>query len=290
VDAEHSLAEQFENVRPHLRAVAGRMLGSAIEADDAVQDTWLRLRRNGAGDIRNLEGWLTTVIARVCLDMLRSRTSRLESRLEDDRSSPLSSSSADHDPEREVLVVDSIGFALLMVLESLSPQERVAFVLHDVFAVPFSEIAPIVGRSPEAARKLASRARRRVRGRADSESDRAADRQVVQAFLAAARSGDLNGLLELLDPEVIARADAEAVRLGASHETHGAENVAKQATTRRGAARLALVDGEFGAVWAPTGTPRVVLKFSMHEGRIIEIDISADRRRLSRLDLVMLGD
>jgi RNA polymerase sigma-70 factor (ECF subfamily) len=295
--AEHDewLAERFEGHRARLRAVAYRMLGSTGEADDAVQEAWLRLSRSGAEGIENLGGWLTTVVARVCLNMLRSRKSRREEGLEGPRGEPLGARVPDpvvgrpdgSDPEREALLADSVGLALLVVLETLSPAERLAFVLHDTFGVPFAEIAPMVGRSPAAARQLASRARRRVRGAAPTpETDLARQREVVDAFLAASRGGDFEALLAVLDPEVVLRADDGAA--GASRLVRGARAVAGQALTYSRLApfsRPALVNGAAGTVTAPGGVPFAVMSFTVAGGKIVEIDILADPERLSRLDL-----
>ena len=293
------LAERFEGHRARLRAVAYRMLGSTGEADDAVQETWLRLSRFDISGVAHLGRWLTTVVARVCLDMLRSRKSRREEPLGEypgaSQGPRLPESvvgrDAGSDPEYEALVADSVGPALIVVLEALSPAERVAFVLHDVFAVPFAEIAPVVGRSPAAAKMLASRARRRVQGEtATTESDLARKREVVAAFLAASRDGNFGALLTLLDPDVVLRADEAAVRTGAPGEVRGAPAVADTFSGRARFARPALVDGSAGAVWAPGGRPRVVFGFSIKGGKIVEIDVLADPTRLRRLDLVFLKD
>jgi RNA polymerase sigma factor (sigma-70 family) len=264
------------------------MLGSVSEADDAVQEAWLRLSRSDTSGVENLGGWLTTVVARVCLDMLRSRTSRREEALEVHVPEPILSSEDGPDPEREALLADSVGLALLVVLDTLAPAERVAFVLHDMFAVPFDEIAPIVGRSPDAARQLASRARRRVQGSAVPDADRARQREVVDAFLAAARGGDFEALLAVLDPDVVVRADPAAVRIGAAGEVRGAQAVADTFSGRARAARPALVDGVAGLVWAQGGTPRMVFSFTIARGRIVAIDLVAEPERLDELDLVVL--
>ncbi len=283
------LAEQFEATRPHLRAVAYRMLGSLNEADDAVQEAWLRLSRSDANEIDNLGGWLTTVVARVSLDMLRSRRSRREESLDEYMPEPIISRADGLDPEQEALLADSVGLALLVVLERLSPAERLAFVLHDMFSVPFDEIGEMVGRSPDAARQLASRARRRVRGEAPApDSDLAEQRRVVDAFFAAARDGDFDGLVAILDPDVVSRGDAGEGRLVVSR---GAEAVASRAMTFAKLApyvRPALVNGAAGAVVAPGGRPFAVLGFTVSGGRIVEIDAIADPERLSRLDLTAL--
>ena len=275
------LAEQFDAQRNRLRGVAYRMLGSSTEADDAVQEVWLRVTRSEATGIENLGGWLTTVTARVCLDMLRSRKSRREESFEEHVTE---ASTMDGDPEDQVVLADSIGVALLVVLETLAPAERVAFVLHDMFDVPFDEIAPVLDRSPAATRQLASRARRRVQG-ADkaSEADRALHHQIVDAFLAASRSGDMNALLALLHPEAVARADAAAVATGASPEVRGAQAVAETFSGRARAARPALIDGAPGLVWSRDGIPRVAFAFSITAGKIVAIDLIADPERLEQL-------
>ncbi len=273
------LAERFEADRPHLRAVAFRMLGSASEADDAVQEAWLRLNRSDTSAVENLTGWLTTVVARVSLDMLRSRTSRREEPLDEELP-------AAADPERDALLADSIGPALLVVLDTLTPAERLAFVLHDMFGVPFEEIATIVDRSPAATRQLASRARRRVQGAEPSgEAGLARRREIVAAFLAASREGDFDALLALLDPDVVLRADGAAVAMGAEPEVLGAEAVATTFTGRAQAARAALVDGEPGAVWTRGGTPRVVFGFTIEGGRIVAMELLADPDRLGALTI-----
>jgi RNA polymerase sigma factor (sigma-70 family) len=289
MDEHEWLAEQFEANRTHLRAVAYRMLGSLSEADDAVQESWLHLSRSDTSGVENLGGWLTTVVARVCLDMLRSRESRREEPL--GMPEPIMSSEDGIDPEHEVLLADSVGLALLVVLDTLNPAERLAFVLHDLFAVPFDEIAPIVGRSPTAARQLASRARRRVQGAATvPDADLTRQREVVDAFLAASRGGDFDALLALLDPDVVLQADRAAVHAGASREVRGAPDVARQFSGRAREAQPALVDGAVGAVWAPGGRPRVVFGFTITRGKIVEIDILADPERLRQLDLAVLDD
>jgi RNA polymerase sigma factor (sigma-70 family) len=291
VGTHEGLAERFEENRGHLRAVAYRMLGSLSEADDAVQEAWLRLSRSETSSIKNLGGWLTTVVARVCLDMLRSRKSRREEPLGAYAPEPIVSHEEGIDPEHEALQTDSVGLALLVVLETLAPAERVAFVLHDLFDVPFDEIAPVVGRSPAAARQLASRARRRVRGAAAvPDPDLSRQREVVNAFLAASRGGDFDALLALLDPDVVLRADRAAVQAGASREVRGAAAVAKTFSGRARAAQPALVNGAPGAVWAPGGRPRVVFGFAITRGKIVKIDLVADPERLRRLDLTVLND
>jgi RNA polymerase sigma-70 factor (ECF subfamily) len=288
---EHEwLAQRFEAHRSHLRAVAYRMLGSRSAADDAVQESWLHLSRSGTSGVENLGGWLTTVVARVCLDMLRSRTSRREDPLADHL--PESIVSQDGiDPEHEALLADSVGSALLVVLDTLAPAERLAFVLHDMFAVPFDEIAPIVGRSTAAARQLASRARRRVRGAARvADTDLIRQREVVGAFLAASRGGDFDALLAVLDPEVVLRADGAAVRAGALPEVRGAVAVADTFSGRARSAQPALVEGAVGAVWATGGRPRVVFCFTITGRKIVGIDLLAEPERLRRLDLAVLDD
>jgi RNA polymerase sigma factor (sigma-70 family) len=292
MDEREFLAGRFEEQRTHLRAVAYRMLGSLSEADDAVQEAWLRLSRANASEVDNLGGWLTTVVARVSLNMLRARRVRREESLGVHIPEPIVDRVDGMDPEHEALLADSVGLALLVVLETLSPPERVAFVLHDIFTVPFDEIAPIVDRSPEAARQLASRARRRVQGESTvPDADLGAQRRVVDAFLAAAREGDFEGLLEVLDPDVVLRRDVAP--LGGSREVHGARAVAGQALAylRFGALmRLALVNGAVGAVGLVDGKPFAVGAFTVRGGKIVEIDILADPERLSQLDLTILGD
>ncbi len=292
MDDHDRLAARFEAHRGHLRAVAYRMLGSLSEADDAVQEAWLRLNRSDPSGVENLGGWLTTVVARVCLDMLRARRSRREEPLEARVPGPIVSRRAGTDPEHEALLADAVGLALLVVLETLAPAERLAFVLHDMFAVPFDEIAPIVGRSPTAARQLASRARRRVRGAATvPDADLARQRDVVDAFLAAARGGDFDALLAVLDPDVVLRADRAAVPSGAPREVRGAAAVAKRAALGGArAAQPALVNGAVGVVVAPRGRLLMVLGFTVSRGKIVEIDAIADPERLRRLDLAVLAD
>ncbi len=288
------LAERFEENRGHLRAVAYRMLGSLSEADDAVQESWLHLSRADTSGVKNLGRWLTTVVARVCLDMLRSRKARREEPLGTDAPEAIVSREGGIDPEHEVLLADSVGLALLVVLERLAPDERLAFVLHDMFDLPFDEIAPIVGRSPAAARQLASRARRRVRGAATvHDVDLARQREVVDAFLAASRDGNFDALLAVLDADVVIRTDRAALQAGASKVVRGAPAVAKQALTFSGRARFALpvlVDGAVGILWAPRGQARVVLAFTFAGGKIDGIDVVTDPARLRRLDLRVLND
>src|SRR5712692_4422330 len=290
--AEHEwLAEQFEANRTHLRAVAYRMLGSLSEADDAVQESWLHLSRSDTSGVENLGGWLTTVVARVCLDMLRSRNSRREEPLDIHVPDPIVSREDGIDPEHEALLADSVGLALLVVLDTLNPAERLAFVLHDIFAVPFDEIAPIVGRSPTATRQLASRARRRVRGAETAKpADLERQRAVVDAFLAASRTGNFEALLTVLDPEVVFRADRTAVSAGASGEVRGAPFVARQFSGRAQGARPALVNGAVGVVVARRGRLFLVLRLTIRHGKIVGIDAVADPARLRQLDLAVLTD
>jgi RNA polymerase sigma factor (sigma-70 family) len=291
VDEHDRLAGRFEEHRTHLRAVAYRMLGSLGEADDAVQEAWLRLARSDTGGVEDLGRWLTTVVGRVCLDMLRARRSRREEPLDAHPPDQLVSREDRADPEHEALLADSVGLALLVVLDTLAPAERLAFVLHDTFGVPFDEIAPIVGRSPNAAKMLASRARRRVRAATTApDPDLTRRREVVDAFLAAAREGDFDALLAVLDPDVVLRADRAAVRAGASGELRGAAAVADTFKGRARFAQPALVNGAAGLVWAPGGRPRVVFGFTIARGKIVAIDLVADPERLRRLDLVVLDD
>jgi RNA polymerase sigma factor (sigma-70 family) len=284
------LTERFEEHRIHLRAVGYRMLGSLSDADDAIQETWLRLHRSDPGTIDNLGGWLTTVIARVCLDILRSRKLRGEQPLNARVPDPIVNQEHAIDPEHEALLADSVGLALLVVLETLPPAERLAFVLHDMFDVPFDEIAPIVGRSEAAARQLASRARRRVRGAAPKpDVDLSRQREVVDAFLAAARKNDFDALLAVLDPDVVLRADRGAMPPGASRVVRGARTVAEHALTfwrLAGSVRPALVNGAAGIVaFAPDGRLFSVVGFTVRLGKIVEIDVLADPARLKRLNL-----
>jgi RNA polymerase sigma factor (sigma-70 family) len=285
------LAERFEATRTHLRAVAYRMLGSGSEADDAVQEAWLRVSRSDTSGIENLSGWLTTAVARVCLDLLRSRKSRREEPLDPQAPEPSVGHTSGSDPLHEAILADSIGLALLVVLDNLAPAERVAFVLHDMFDLPFEEIAPIVGRSPTAARQLASRARRRVQGAGSaSETDRARQRVVVDAFLAASRNGDFDALLALLDPDVVLQADGAAVQMGASKEVRGAAAVADTSSGRARVAQPVLVNGAVGLVWAHGGQPRVVFRLTITRGRIVAINLVADPESLRQLELVTLKD
>jgi len=291
MDEHDWLAERFEADRTRLRAVAYRMLGSLSEADDAVQETWLRLSRADTSGVHNLGGWLTTLLARTCLDMLRARTSRREEPLDVHLPDPIISRQDRVDPEQQALLAEGIGLALLVVLDTLTPAERVAFVLHDMFAMPFDQVAAVVGRSPAAAKMLASRARRRVQGTAAvPDPDLTRQRAVVDAFLAASRGGDFGALLAVLDPAVVVRADRAAVLAGADREVRGAPAVADTFSGRARLARPALVDGAAGAVWAPGGRPRVVFAFTIAGGRIVEIDLLADPERLRQLDLAVLDD
>ncbi|MFF1811254.1 RNA polymerase sigma factor SigJ [Streptomyces sp. NPDC058251] len=290
------LTDRFEAHRGRLRAVAYRMLGSLSEADDAVQEAWLKLSRTEADEIRNLGGWLTTAVGRVCLDMLRSRTARREEPMDTHLPDPVVSPLERIDPEQEVLLADSVGLALLVVLETLDPAERLAFVLHDMFAVPFDDIAPIVGRSSAAIRQLASRARRRVRGAApEPEPDLTRQRKVLDAFLAASRAGDFEALLCVLDPDVVLRADSGPLVGGAaaSKLVRGAGAVARQALTfARFAAssRLVLVNGEVGVVATLDGQPMSVMGVTVTDGKIVALHILADPERLARLDFGGLDD
>jgi RNA polymerase sigma-70 factor (ECF subfamily) len=281
------LAEQFEEHRTHLRGVAYRMLGSVSEVDDAVQEAWLRLSRTDTTDIDNLGGWLTTVVARVCLDMLRSRQSRREEPLTPDAPEPVATGTRGSSPEHEALLADSVGLALLVVLDRLTPAERLAFVLHDMFAVPFEEIAPIVGRSADAARQLASRARRRVRGGGTPDPDVGRQREVVEAFIAALRAGDFEGLLAVLDPDLVVRADMS----GTPTEVRGAAVWAKGAVAYGHLAELtrpALVDGAIGVVVAPQGRLVRALRFTIANDKITEIEVIGNPARLGELDVSMV--
>jgi RNA polymerase sigma-70 factor (ECF subfamily) len=286
------LADAFEQRRPRLRAVAYRMLGSLSEADDAVQDAWLRVARADATEVENLDGWLTTIVARVCLNKLRSRKTRREEPFGPHLPEPIVSPSDGVYPEHEALLADSVGLALLVVLETLAPAERLAFVLHDMFAVPFGEIAPMVGRSPAAARQLASRARRRVQGTTPPpDGDLKAQRAVVDAFFAASRDGDFEALLAVLDPDVVLRADGGTARPSSTGELRGAEAVASGASGFRhlaGAVRPVLINGSPGVIAFAGGRPFSLLAFTVAGGKIVEIDILADPDRLAALDLEFL--
>jgi RNA polymerase sigma-70 factor (ECF subfamily) len=292
VDEKQWLAERFEENRTHLRSVAYRMLGSLPEAEDAVQESWLRLSRTDANSIDNLTAWLTTVVARVCLNTLQSRKTRREEPLDVRVSDPIIGPQDRTDPEHQALLADSIGLALQVVLEMLAPAERLAFVLHDMFAVPFEAIAPIVDKSPQAARQLASRARRRVQGAAMPDTDLAGQRKVVDAFLAAARDGDFEALLAVLDPHVVLRADAGVLGPG-SGVVRGAAAVASGAMRFSRLAphvRPALVNGAAGVVAVRHGSPISVAGFTVRGGKIIEMDVLADPERLHQLDLTFLDD
>ena len=296
------LAGRFEESRPHLRAVAYRMLGSAAEADDAVQETWLRLSRSGTDGVENLGGWMTTIVARVSLNMLRARASRREEPMDAPAADPREAGPAaagppaGTDPEHEALLADSVGLALLVVLDTLTPAERLAFVLHDMFAVPFEEIAPIVDRSPVATRQLASRARRRVQEARSGDQDAEGQpgeisrrRQVVAAFLAASREGEFDALLEMLDPGIVLRADAAAVQMGVDSEVAGARAVAGVFSGRAKALRPALIDGAPGLVWTHRGETRVVFAFTFAGDMITAIEQIADPERIARLEVVPLS-
>jgi RNA polymerase sigma factor (sigma-70 family) len=299
MDENQWLADRFEEHRAHLRAVAYRMLGSLAEAEDAVQDTWLRLSRTGTAEVENLGGWLTTITARVCLNMLRSRNRRREESLEVRLPDPVVSSDGGLQPEEEALLADSVGLALLVVLDTLTPAERLAFVLHDMFDLPFEQIAPMISRTPAAARQLASRARRRVKG-ADvrADPDLARQREVVEAFFAAARGGDFDALVALLDPDVVLRIDAGAGRPAASLLVRGAAAVASQA--RSGLApvltrpaldlRLAVVNGTAGVVVTVRGRPVTVMGFTITGGKIAEIDAVTDPERVRRITTAVIGE
>jgi RNA polymerase sigma-70 factor (ECF subfamily) len=287
------LAERFEADRAHLRGVAFRMLGSLAEADDAVQEAWIRLSRTDTSDVANLRAWLTTVVGRVCLNMLRARRTRREASLETHLPDPIVSPEAGPDPEQEALLGDSVGLALFVILDALTPAERVAFVLHDVFAVPFDEVAPIVGRTPTATRQLASRARRRVQGVPVPDVTLAAQWVVADAFLAAARDGDFERLLTVLDPDVVLHTDGGDARPGLAAVVHGARTVAEQALSFRRFAETAtrvLVNGVPGGVaWSPDGRPFAVVALTVRGQRVVAIDVLADPDRLEQLDLTEVG-
>ncbi|MGZ4456573.1 MAG: sigma-70 family RNA polymerase sigma factor [Nocardioides sp.] len=285
MDPTDPLVATFEEERPRLRAVAHRMLGSAGEADDAVQETWLRLARTDVSDVQNLPAWLTTVVSRVCLDALRSRTSRREAPLADHEPAPVRADAPGH-PEREAELADAVGSALLVVLDTLSPAERLAFVLHDLFALPFDEVAGVMGRSTVAVRQLASRARRRVQAPDESTAaDRARQREVVEAFLAASRGGDFEALVDLLDPESVVVSDPAAVVMGSPALVSGRQAVAEFFDGRARAARLVLLDGYASAVWSLRGEVKVVFAFTVVDGRVAAIDLLADPELLPTLDL-----
>jgi RNA polymerase sigma-70 factor (ECF subfamily) len=283
------LAARFEERRSHLRNVAYRMLGSLSDAEDAVQETWLRLSRSDAGSIENLQGWLTTVVGRICLDMLRSRNVRREQPFDTYVPDPIVSRADGGDPEQDALLVDSVGLAMMVVLDALSPAERLALVLHDMFDVPYDEIAPIVERTPTTTRQLASRARRRVQDSApEAETDRRRQQVVVDAFLAASRNGDFMALLAVLDPDIVLRADGGPVDRGVTKLVRGAQSVASQAATYSRLAPVArpvLVNGSPGFIAFVDGAPFSIIDFTVRDGKVIEINILADRARLSQLDL-----
>jgi len=291
MDTHDWLAERFEAHRAHLRAVAYRILGSPADAEDAVQEAWLRLSRSDSSQVENLGGWLTTVVARVSLNMLQSRKTRREDPAGSHLPEEIAASTDGAGPEHQAVLADSVGLALLVVLDTLTPAERLAFVLHDMFAMPFEEIAPIVERTPAATRQLASRARRRVQG-ADTtqDTDLTRRREIVQAFLAASRGGDLGALVTMLDPDVVVRADQTVVRIGTAVETRGAQTVASFFSGRARGAKLALIDGVAGLVWATGGRPRVVFSFTLSDGKITAIDLLGDPDVLGRLDVVTLPD
>jgi RNA polymerase sigma factor (sigma-70 family) len=302
VSEPKGLVEAFEESRGHLRGVAYRMLGSLSEADDAVQEAWLRLNRADVSEVENLRGWLTTVVARVCLDMLRARKSRNEAPFAGEAAAVANPAGGMMNPEQEALLADSVGLALLVVLDRLGPAERLAFVLHDMFGVPFDEIAAILGRTPESARQLASRARRRVQGVGPAADARLTEqRDVVKAFMAALHGGDFEGLIAVLDPDVIVRVDEAAARPGAPREVHGAEKWARGAIAFTEAARgtiafaqaargteAMLVDGSVGLVIAPGGRLQRVLQFTIVGGKITEVDIVGDAKRLGEMELALL--
>jgi RNA polymerase sigma-70 factor, ECF subfamily len=297
MEKQGRLAKDFEGNRPHLKAVAYRMLGSADEAEDAVQEAWIRLTRFESEKIDNLSGWLTTVVARVCLDMLRSRKSRKEEPLD----KQVIKDPGAGNPEAELLIADSVGPALLLVLDTLTPTERIAFVLHDLFDLSFDEIAPIIDRTEIAARQLASRARRRVRGmKASSLEDTHRQREIVTAFLAASREGDFSALLKLLHPDVVLRADKTAVKVAAANrakgapsftsEIRGADDVAETFKGRAAGAQLALIDGFVGATWAPSGKPVVVFAFAVRDGRIEEVDVIMNTEDLKKMEVEVINE
>ncbi|MGH3523914.1 MAG: sigma-70 family RNA polymerase sigma factor [Mycobacterium sp.] len=291
MDDTEWLAKRFEERRAHLRGVAYRMLGSLAEADDAVQEAWLRLSRGDVDQVDNLGGWLTTVVARVCLDMLRSRNSRREEPLDARLPDPIIGREDCSDPEDAALLADSLGLALLVVLDTLTPAERVAFVLHDMFELPFEDIAPMVGRTPAAARQLASRARRRINGAEipDPDPDRARQRQVVDAFFAAARAGDFDSLVKVLDPDIVLRADLGPGRPPA--EYRGVADVARLARAPRGAQlQPVLVNGTVGAVVTVAGRPHAIMGFVVADGKVVEIDVIADPERVRRITATALAD
>lgn len=285
MDETELLAQRFETHRAHLHKVAYRMLGSATEAEDALQEAWLRVSRAGADDVDNVRGWMTTIVGRVCLDRLRAHNARREEMLGGEEPDPAAVSRPVRGADEDVELADSVGLALLIVLETLKPAERVAFVLHDMFDISFDEIAPIVGRTSEATRQLASRARRRVRGASTSDADQFRKRQVAEAFLAAARAGDFEALVAVLDPDVVLRGDAEAARLGGQAELHGAAAVAGFFKGKAQAAVPGLVDGEVGILVSPQGRMLLVLELTFDDGRISAIRAVADRGTIASLEL-----
>jgi RNA polymerase sigma-70 factor (ECF subfamily) len=285
MEESNLLAETFDANRRHLKAVAYRMLGSVAEADDAVQETWLRFSRADVSEVDNPGGWLTTAVARICLDMLRSRKARREEPLDAREATPVVAN--EPDPEQQLLMADSVGFALLVVLQKLAPAERIAFVLHDMFDLSFDEIAPIVGRSEAATRQLASRARRRVQGTDKlPDAELSENRRVIEAFLAAARAGDFDGLIAVLDPDVVVDGDAAALRMGGGLR-RGAEVVARAFVGRAQAARAALVDGAVGIVVAPNGKLRIVIDVTVRNGRIAALDAVAEPEDVSRIEFTV---
>lgn len=282
------MEEQFESYRNHLLAIAYRMLGSLTDAEDAVQETWLRLYRSDRNEIENLGGWLTTVTSRICLDMLRSRKARREESIDDRATENFANYEYRYNPEQEALLADSVGLALLVVLDKLNPAERMAFVLHDIFAVPFSEIAPVVGKSELATRKLASRARQKVRGQeTNSQADLDRQRKLVDAFLDAAYAGNFDSLVAMLDPDVVLRDDRET---GVRTETRGAISLAKKVSGHAKAAQVALVNGCIGAIAAPGGKLLYVIQFTIKDGKITEVDLISNSARLEQLNLTILSD
>ncbi len=285
MDERELLARRFETQRTHLQGVAYRMLGSAAEADDAVQEAWLRMSRAGADGVDNLGGWMTTIVGRVCLDMLRARRSRREEALWFDEPEPAGGRRHERNPEEETELADAVGLALLVVLETLNPAERVAFVLHDMFDLPFDDIAPVVGRTPAAARQLASRARRRIQGASPSDLDRHRKREVVEAFIAAAKAGDFEALVAVLDPDVVFRCDAQGIRMGGPAEHQGAGGVAEFFIGRASAAVPGLIDGEVGILVPVKGRMLLVVKLAIVGGRITALDAVADRDALAALAL-----
>lgn len=285
MDEHDLLAQRFEDYRPHLRRIGHRMLGSAAEADDAVQEAWLRISRADASGVDNLKAWMTTIVGRVCLDMLRARNARSEESIVAHEPELAASRAPERTADEDLEIADSVGLALLVLLDTLEPAERVAFVLHDMFDLTFDEIAPIVGRSTVATRQLASRARRRVHGAPRSAVDRSRKRGIVDAFIAASKSGDFEALVAVLDPDVVLRTDAQGIRMGGPAEARGARTVAGFFHGRAQAAVPALVDGDVGIVVRPKGRLLLVLAFSFANGKITAIDAVADRDALAELEL-----